>query len=157
MVKLVTKKENFIPIEKHKNYTIIRYQINNPEEKIIEYIQETIFGEYDLQKTKDIIENYINSEVQNNIISGLNYNSCNIWLSKENQQNYKAAVDLAIQSEGKNLPYRIRATKEGNPHYINFNTLDELKDFWATCINHIQSCILKGWSLKDVINWSAYE
>ena len=63
MVTLVTKKENCIPIEKHKNYTIIRYQINNPEEKIIEYIQETIFGEYDLQKTKDIIENYINSEV----------------------------------------------------------------------------------------------
>ena len=39
MVKLVTKKENFIPIEKNKNHTIIRYQINNPEEEIVEYIE----------------------------------------------------------------------------------------------------------------------
>ena len=47
---------------------------------------------------------WYNSQTDAAILSGFAYNGAHVWLSVENQYNYKAAYDLAVQTGGETLP-----------------------------------------------------
>ena len=78
-------------------------------------------------------------------------------MTKENQINYKASYDLAIQSGGKNLPIRIKATKNGKVEYMVFFTIAEVEDFYLAVNRHINNCLEDGWQKKDAIDYSVYQ
>lgn len=112
-----------------------------------------------LQDVKDAIIGEINSSVNKKIQSGFKWKENPVWLSSENQINFKAAYDLAVQTKGKILPmtFKIGETPEGELVYHTFGDLSEFKDFYIKEIEFINACLNEGWKLKDSINWDLYK
>jgi hypothetical protein len=80
-----------------------------------------------------------------------------VWLSNENQFNYKAAYDLTLQSNGQTLPVLFKFGTTDNPIYYTFNTIEELSNFYISAMKYISDTLAEGWRMKDSIDWSLYE
>ena len=98
---------------------------------------------------KDTVIVWYNEQIDTNILSGFIYEDSVVWLSTENQFNYKAAYDLAVQTEGKSLPVMFKLGSEEEPVYKTFETLDVLADFYTRAMSHVQSTLQNGWKSKD--------
>lgn len=127
--------------------------------------QETEFGSWKIEKfdkvmtfdeVKAFILDYYNSQINEKIISGMEWNGLKVWLSNENQFNYKTVYDLAIQTNGANLPVKFKFGEPLSPKYFKFTTIEELTDFYFSVIKHIQKTLNDGWKKKDSIKWSVY-
>ena len=79
-----------------------------------------------------------------------------VWLSSENQFNYKAAYDLAVQTAGATLPVVFKFGTDTEPVYREFATLEDLTDFYTKAMQHIQNTLADGWKKKDVFDLSLY-
>ena len=100
---------------------------------------------------------YYDSITDWKILSGFEWRGMKVWLSMENQFNYKAAYDLAVQTNGASLPVTFKFGTTENPIYHQFNTLDELSDFYSSAISYINNILAEGWEKKDAIDWNEYE
>lgn len=123
-------------------------------EEGVSFMSETFDHKPSLQEIKDVINDYINSIVNEAIYSGLQVDGNTVWLSLENQINYKSAYDLAYQTGGKNLP---QTFKFGEDYYKEFLTLEELESFYLKVREHIDKCLSEGWQAKTSIDYSKYE
>lgn len=110
-----------------------------------------------LNEIKKVILDYYNSIIQEKIISGMVWKNMKVWLSYENQLNYKTIYDLALQTSSSNLPIKIKFGSHETPEYYEFNDIEELKNFYMSCVAHIQKTLNDGWILKDSINWNYYK
>ena len=110
-----------------------------------------------LEQLKKLVLDAINKEVDEKILSGFVWKDMPVWLSTENQFNYKAAYDLAVMSQGKSLPSTFKFGPTENPMYYTFETLDDISDFYISAMAYINSTLADGWKLKDSIDWSVYE
>lgn len=110
-----------------------------------------------LQDVKTAILQAINQDTDNKILSGFIWNGMSVWLSSENQFNYKAAYDLTLQSGGQTLPVLFKFGTTDNPIYYTFNTIEELSDFYISAMKYISDTLAEGWAMKDSIDWSLYE
>ena len=109
-----------------------------------------------IEEIKEIILNWFNTDIDLRILSGCIWNEISVWLSSENQFNYKAAYDLAVQTNGANLPVVFKFGDK-NPIYYEFKTVDELTGFYIHCISYIQKVLEQGWVEKDGFDFSVYE
>ena len=105
---------------------------------------------------KNDLEEIINDSISKKIMNNFYWKGSNIDLSKENQMNYKANYDLAVQTNGKNLPIRIKTTKNGKTEYLVFFNINDFEEFYLAAISHINSCLEEGWQKKDSIDYSIY-
>lgn len=80
-----------------------------------------------------------------------------VWLSSENQFNYKAAYDLAVQTGGQNLPIVFKFGATDEPVYHTFSTVEELSDFYLKAMTYINTVLAEGWAEKDAIDWEKYK
>lgn len=108
------------------------------------------YAHIDWFKMKDIVNNTIDKYVQNEILRGLIWKGCRVWLSEENQRNYASWVTAAKVTKG---VFPLKA-KFNDPHtnkvvYYEFSDLDDLENFYATCIKHINVTVNKGRELKE--------
>lgn len=110
-----------------------------------------------LSEIKEVITDYYNKLIDQSILSGLVWNGMKVWLSSENQFNYKVAYDLAVQTNGATLPIVFKFGDDDEAIYYEFKTLEELSDFYLSSINYVQSVLQEGWNKKDNINWNIYK
>lgn len=110
-----------------------------------------------LEQIKTFILNAINKRTDEKILSGFVWNDNQVWLSSENQFNYKAAFDLAMQTNGANLPTVFKFGSSEEPIYYKFDTLEELSDFYMKAMAYINEQLAIGWIKKDSINWEQYK
>lgn len=110
-----------------------------------------------LSEIKEVITNYYNKLIDQSILSGLVWNGMKVWLSNENQFNYKVAYDLAVQTNGATLPIVFKFGDDEEPVYYEFKTLEDLSNFYITSINYVQTVLQEGWNKKDKINWDIYK
>lgn len=110
-----------------------------------------------LEKIQDLIYNWYNKQTDKAILEGFVWKDMPIWLSSENQFNYKAAFDLAIMSEGANLPIKFKFGTTKDPIYYTFETVGDLSDFYMQAMSYINDTLDKGWQQKDSINWNRYK
>jgi len=110
-----------------------------------------------LEQLKKLVLDAINKEVDEKILSGFVWKDMPVWLSTENQFNYKAAYDLAVMSQGQSLPVTFKFGATESPVYYTFETLDDISDFYISAMAYINSTLAEGWKLKDGIDWSVYE
>lgn len=108
-------------------------------------------------KIRMLICGWINERTEEKIRTGFEYGGHPVWLSMENQANYKAAHDLAVQTGGKSLPVTFKFGTDEEPFYKTFETVEELTDFYTKALGHVQECLEEGWRKKDAIDWSLYE
>ncbi len=110
-----------------------------------------------LSEIKNVIIDYYNKIIDNEILSGMIWNNKKIWLSSENQFNYKVAYDLALQTNGANLPIIFKFGDNETTTYHEFTDLNELTQFYMASVMHIQNTLQNGWILKDSIDWTIYQ
>lgn len=110
-----------------------------------------------IDKIKETILSYYNSKIDEKILSGMKWNGMLVWLSSENQFNYKAAYDIAVQTNGANLPVVFKFGQTNEPQYYEFKTIEELSDFYLKSVAYIQNTLVNGWKEKDAIEWGEYE
>jgi hypothetical protein len=110
-----------------------------------------------IEEVKSLILIEINKMIDEKILSGFAWKGMEVWLSSENQFNYKAAYDLTLQSEGKTLPVLFKFGSTEEPIYHRFETIEELSDFYIGAMKYISDTLAEGWKEKDSIDWSLYE
>lgn len=104
----------------------------------------------DAGKMCQAVDSYVNALTDEKILSGFVWKDMPVWLSTENQFNFKAAYDLAVQTQGVNLPVTFKlGENDGNPVYYTFADMDDLMDFYISAIMFIQTCLAEGWQQKD--------
>ena len=103
------------------------------------------------------VERIINGNTDARILSGMVWQGKQVWLSTENQFNFKCAYDIAVQTGGASLPatYKLGEDGQGLPIYHTFETLDDFTDFYMSCVGWIQQCISDGWAEKDGVDYDA--
>lgn len=138
---------NYIPI----------YNENGTKSNVGTWCEHIFKNKPSFNQIKDYILQTLNDEIDDLIISGFMWKDMPVWLSTENQFNYKAAYDLAVQTKGKSLPITFKFGSSSNPQYYTFNSLEELTDFYTKVINHVNECLKEGWKKKDSINWEDYK
>lgn len=108
------------------------------------------------EEIKSLIIAQINRNVEEKILCGFVWRDMPIWLSAENQFNYKAAYDLAVQHNGATLPVKFKFGTDETPVYHTFETLDELQLFYMTALAYIQQVLDEGWQEKDNLDMSVF-
>lgn len=109
-----------------------------------------------MDEIKEIITAQINRNVEEKILCGLVWRDMPIWLSTENQFNYKAAYDLAVQTNGLSLPVKFKFGTDEQPVYHTFNEIDELREFYVTSLEHVQNVLEEGWQEKESLDLSVF-
>lgn len=123
----------------------------------ITYLEKVFVGKPSLVDIQKTITAHYNNLCSNEILRGLMYEDSVVWLSTENQFNYKSVFDFAVQSGGENLPVRFKFGNVENQNYRVFTTIEDLKEFVGVVIEHINDTINKYWVIKDNIDWSKYD
>lgn len=134
-------------IEKTEKGWVVRY---DGIEKVLPYRPT-------LESLKSIILAIENSRIDQKILSGYVWEGMEVWLSSENQFNYKAAYDLAIQTNGASLPVVFKFGGTENPEYHMFNDLQDLTSFYTGAMKYVNDTLTEGWTKKDTINWEEYQ
>lgn len=104
------------------------------------------------EEVKATIIAQINANTDEKILSGYSYQGMQVWLSSENQFNYKAAYDLAVQTGGETLPTTFKFGTDAEPQYYTFETLEELGSFVKGIFAHINEALQAGWQEKDSLD-----
>ena len=126
-------------------------------DNIVTFEEKTFKYKPSIDKIKELIYNWYNKKIDNAIINGFVWKDMPIWLSTENQFNYKAAYDLAIQTNGMTLPVKFKFGTPENPIYYTFKDLPDFTDFYVSAMTYINTTLDAGWNQKDSINWDKYK
>lgn len=129
------------------------------EKIVVSFFETDVHAKYKLRffDIKNAILDAINKDTDYKIISGFQWRNMPVWLSTENQFNYKAAYDLAVISQGKSLPVVFKFGTTENPIYYTFDSLEEISDFYLSAMAYINNTLEEGWKAKDSINWDIYK
>lgn len=139
-----------------KNTWRVRWDVREREDGSADYMEENILGKPSREIIRTVILGWYNEEIDREILSGFVYEGMPVWLSSENQFNYKAAYDLAVQTAGATLPVVFKFGTDTEPVYREFATLEDLTDFYTKAMQHIQNTLADGWKKKDVFDLSLY-
>lgn len=82
-----------------------------------------------------------------------------VWLSMENQENFKEAHRLAGSDESKVIPVKFKISEDEGKKavYETFESFGELDAFYLGAFAFIKQTLDAGWAEKDSIDWKPYE
>lgn len=111
-----------------------------------------------LREIKQDISDLVNTETDAKILTGFTWNSKPVYLSTENQQNFKAAYDFARDTDGATLPvkFKLGEDEDANPVYHTFTKFEPLADFVTKATAFVIETLNEGWKKKD-IDYSIFE
>ena len=108
---------------------------------------------------RQIILDQINANTDAKILTGFVWNDVRVYLSQENQTNFKAAYDLNVQTDGALLPMKFKLGEDGDGKavYHTFEDMETFSQFYMMAVAHINQCLNEGWAEKDNLDMSPYE
>lgn len=132
---------------------------DNIDKQAVSFYEIEIISQYKpkINNIKQALLDGINQMIDDKILSGFVWKDMPVWLSTENQFNYKAAYDLAVMSQGKSLPVLFKFGTTENPIYHTFETIEDISDFYLSAMAYISKTLEDGWVMKDSIDWGEYE
>ena len=168
MLRITHLKSKYVPLSKlasgrwkihfgFEPYYEVDEEGNKTETQLGTWTEALVPFKPSLEQLKKLILDAINKEVDEKILSGFVWKDMPVWLSTENQFNYKAAYDLAVMSSGQSLPVMFKFGTTENPVYYHFSTLEDISDFYVSAMAYINTTLAEGWQKKDAIDWSVYE
>lgn len=111
-----------------------------------------------LDEIKGIIETQINSDTEAKILTQFSWNGKPVWLSQENQMNFKAAYDITVQTNGATLPIKFKLGEdEDGPVYHTFTKIEPFSDFILKAFTFVNTTLNEGWKEKDSVDYSVFE
>ena len=129
----------------------------NPNASGINYEEVEFSHKPTIDEVKKVIIDWYNGKIDDAILKNFVWNEMSVWLSMENQFNYKAAFDLAVQTSGSSLPVKFKFGTDSNPKYHEFTTLAEIQDFYTKAVFFKDKVLSDGWKMKDSFDFSKYE
>ena len=104
------------------------------------------------KELREDIDALVNAETDLRILTGKP-----VYLSMENQSNFKVAYDLARDTNGANLPIRFKLGEDadGKPVYHTFTKFEPLQDFILKAADFTNTVINEGWKEKDGVDFTA--
>lgn len=168
MIRITNLKSKFVPLAPMASgrwklhfgfvpYYEVDEEGNKIETNLGTWYETWLSGKPSIEQVKGIVLDTMNKEVDQKILYGMVWKDMPIWLSSENQFNYKAAYDLAVMSQGKSLPVTFKFGTTDTPIYYTFETLEDLSDFYISAMAYINKTLEDGWKKKDSIDWGVYE
>lgn len=145
---------------KYKKYRVrwdFQPYVDEDGYELISFVEAELKHKPSLEEVKSLILTWKNGEIDKKILEGFVWNGMSVWLSSENQFNYKAAYDLAIQTNGANLPITFKFGSTDEPTYYTFESVEVLSDFYIKAMTYINEQLVIGWQEKDSFDWSEYE
>lgn len=139
-----------------KNRWRIRWDVQEREDGSASYMEKEFSHKPTDDEIKQTIIGWINAQTDEAILSGFVWNDMPVWLSSENQFNYKAAYDLAVQTAGATLPVKFKFGTDDVPCYHTFQTVEELSDFYIQSIQYVQNLLDECWNKKDAFSLDSY-
>lgn len=144
-----------------RNKWRIRWDIqateNQESQESVTYMEKEFDHQPTDEEIKTTVADYFNTLTDEDILSGYTWEDAQVWLSSENQFNYKAAYDLAVQSDGATLPVKFKFGTDAAPVYHTFTNLADLTEFYTGAMAHIQKALETGWKRKDEFNVEDYQ
>lgn len=119
-------------------------------------MEEEFQGKPSVETVRNLVLGWMNDRIDETILSGFTYDGHAVWLSQENQFNYKSAYDLAVQTQGKTLPVTFKLGTDKEPSYVEFDSIEKLQDFYTKAVSFIQQTLADGWQKKDAIDFDLY-
>lgn len=186
MNKVFAPKECYVPIREDNSRTIISYEYVAEEDGINAtwyeiYIPKNQKKSVSFNEVCDAIIEDINARVTEKIVTGYTWKVlhgedeglvANVWLSTENQTNYKAKHDTALQYPQLvefPMQYKIgeqevqqqgeedeRTETKKRAVYEYFANIQELAQFYLEGVSFIESCYKEGWAKKDSMDFEPY-
>lgn len=159
MIQKITGCVGMIPLEcvsPRKDKWKIRWSFKELENGMAEWMEQDFDHKPTMEEVKNSIIKWYNSQIDVQIISGFKWKNMSVWLSTENQFNYKAAFDAAVMSDGQTLPVTFKFGTDDEPLYYEFTDIEELSDFYYKSVTYVQKVLKEGWETKDNINFSVY-
>ena len=102
------------------------------------------------EEVLEVITDHTDRGTDEKIITGYRWRGKNVKLSTENQFNFKAAYDLAVQKGGATLPVKFKlGENNGIPQYYTFEDMETFSDFYTGANVFIQQTLEAGWDVKD--------
>ena len=135
----------------------IRWDVLEKEDGTATYMEAEFQHKPTADEIRQTIIAWCNQQTDEAILSGFEYDGNMVWLSSENQFNYKAAYDLAVQTDGATLPVTFKLGTDEQPVYKVFDNLEELAGFYTAAMLHIRHALEAGWRKKDALDLSLYE
>ncbi len=143
----------------YKERWSVRWDIQ-PEEEVagaVNYEEAVFDHKPEPEEIRNTVLNRINYKVSSTIWENFTWKGHPVWLSAENQFNYKAACDLAVQTAGKSLPVTFKFGTDEEPVWYEFTTTEELTDFCTSMIAFIRTTVEAGWKEKSAFDFPVYE
>ena len=134
----------------------IRWDYQQREDGTTDFMEAEFRHKPSLDEVRSLVIQWYNDDTDRRILSGFAFEGSTVWLSAENQLNYKAAYDLAVQTNGQSLPVTIKLGTDQKPVYRTFSTLDEFHNFYTAALAYIQQTLADGWKMKDQFNIEDY-
>jgi hypothetical protein len=139
-----------------KNKWRIRWDVQKKEDGSASYMEEEFNHKPTDEEIRSTVTAWYNRETDKTILSGFTYEGVPVWLSSENQFNYKSAFDLATMTGGATLPVTFKFGTDSEPVYREFTILEDLTDFYTKAMRHIQDTLADGWKKKNAFDLSMY-
>lgn len=133
------------------------WDVHNNDDGSADYLEVEFKGKPSDEDIKAMVTQWYNDRTNETILSGFSWGGMSVWLSTENQFNYKVAYDLAVQSGGSSLPVTFKFGTDEEPCYHTFSDISELTDFYTKAMQHIQDALADGWKNKDSFDLSLYK
>nr|DAR00927.1 MAG TPA: protein of unknown function (DUF4376) [Caudoviricetes sp.] len=135
----------------------IRWDVQKREDGSTDYMEEEFDHRPSDEEIKETVIDWYNNQTDRAILSGFSYEGNTVWLSTENQFNYKAAYDLARQSNGATLPVKFKFGSDEKPVYRVFENMKDLTDFYTKAMRYILETLDAGWKKKDAFDLEQYQ
>ena len=159
----------FAPVREDASRTIISYGMQ-PEADgehatwfEVDFYKKQV-GKPSLEAIKTAVKADINARTDEKILKGFVWTPeggqpITIWLSEENQRNFSEAQRIAATMPEAILPvtFKLGETAEGEPIYHEFQTAQELTDFYLQAVSYVNQQLAAGWQEKDSIDWGPYD
>lgn len=140
-----------------RNKWRVRWDVREHGDGSADYMEAEFGHKPSDGEVKAVVIGWYNEQANNTIMSGFEYEGIPVWLSAEHQFNYKAAHDLAVQTDGATLPVKFKFGTDKNPVYRVFDTLEDLTDFYTKFKRHIQDTQETAWQKKDAFDLEQYQ
>lgn len=154
-------KSNIESYSRSSSSHVYAFDAQEREDGMVDYVELYSPKKLTKKELQNEINIYLNKICDEKILSGFRWNvdgkDVPVWLSLENQFNYKALYDMAVQTNGESLPTTIKIGTDDKPEYVTFSTIDEFKEFTQGVLMYIQECIAECWRKKGNIDYDKYE
>ncbi len=152
------RQDGLVKVGRHTYELIYGFGKDNPEDETGWNGRHRFNHRPSMDEIREVIKNFINANTDEAILTGFSWNGKPVWLSTENQINFKTAYDMAVLTEGATLPkkFKLGEDEQGEPVYHTFTKIEPFTDFIQKSSAYINATLNEGWQEKDNVDYSKF-